>query len=117
MSGYVGEGGGTVLTCRYQLSPGQWVDSIKWYLNSSEIYRIVPSLTLPERSVSGPGQGGRLMGFDRIDHHTSLFIVVYNICHWSGHRLILSLVISPFIVDFIIVHWSLVIVDYFPSEC
>ena len=52
MSGYVAEGGGTVLACRYDLSPGQWVDSIKWYLNSSEIYRIVPSLTLTERSVS-----------------------------------------------------------------
>ena len=39
------------MTCSYQLSPGQWVDSVKWYLNSSEIYRIVPSLTLQDRSV------------------------------------------------------------------
>ena len=51
LSGYVAGGGGTVLTCSYKLGPGQWVDSIKWYLNSSEIYRIVPSLTLTDRSV------------------------------------------------------------------
>ena len=51
LPGYVTGGGGTVMTCSYQLSPGQWVDSVKWYLNSSEIYRIVPSLTLQDRSV------------------------------------------------------------------
>ncbi len=42
---YVVEGEGAELVCDYQPTPGQFIDSIKWYLNSSEIYRIVPSLT------------------------------------------------------------------------
>ena len=33
------------MTCSFMVSPGQFMDSVKWYLNSSEIYRIVPSLT------------------------------------------------------------------------
>ena len=40
-----------VLTCQFRLGEGQWLDSVKWYLNSSEIYRIVPSLTQQDRSV------------------------------------------------------------------
>ena len=43
--GGVREGGRTELTCSYQASPDHYIDSIKWYLNSSEIYRIVPGLT------------------------------------------------------------------------
>ena len=43
--GVVIEGDGAELTCSYKPSPGQYIDSIKWYLNSSEIYRIVPGLT------------------------------------------------------------------------
>ena len=59
-----------MLTCSYKLGPGQWVDSIKWYLNSSEIYRIVPSLTLTDRSVS--------------PHH------------WPGHCLLLTVRVLTF---------------------
>ena len=33
-----------ILTCSYSVSPGEYIDSIKWYLNTSEIYRIVPGL-------------------------------------------------------------------------
>ena len=42
--GSVEEGEGVELDCRYNPSPGQYIDSIKWYLNASEIYRIVPGL-------------------------------------------------------------------------
>ena len=38
-------GSRAVLNCSYTVSPGQFMDSVKWYLNTSEIYRIVPSLT------------------------------------------------------------------------
>ena len=38
-------GSPAILTCSFAVSPGQFMDSVKWYLNSSEIYRIVPSLT------------------------------------------------------------------------
>jgi len=41
----VEEGAGAELTCSYKTSPGEYIDSIKWYHNSSEIYRIVPGLT------------------------------------------------------------------------
>jgi hypothetical protein len=41
----VREGGRADLTCNYLASPGHYIDSLKWYLNSSEIYRIVPGLT------------------------------------------------------------------------
>ena len=38
-------GSPAVLNCSFGVSPGQFMDSVKWYLNTSEIYRIVPSLT------------------------------------------------------------------------
>ena len=44
-SDLVRSGSPAVLTCSFMVSPGQFMDSVKWYLNSSEIYRIVPSLT------------------------------------------------------------------------
>ena len=44
-AGEVVEGDGAELTCSYTTTPGQFVDSIKWYFNTSEIYRIVPGLT------------------------------------------------------------------------
>ena len=42
-------GSPAVMTCSYKLTSRQYVDSVKWYLNSSEIYRIVPSLTHSDR--------------------------------------------------------------------
>ena len=44
IAGVVEPGAEVVLTCSYTVSPGQYIDSIKWYLNSSECYRIVPGL-------------------------------------------------------------------------
>jgi hypothetical protein len=41
----VEEGSQVVLTCSYLLEAGQSMDSVKWYLNTTEIYRIVPGLT------------------------------------------------------------------------
>ena len=37
-------GSGVILTCNYLVTEGQAVDSIKWYYNTSEIYRLVPGL-------------------------------------------------------------------------
>ncbi|XP_023326755.1 uncharacterized protein LOC111700160 [Eurytemora carolleeae] len=54
--GVVIEGDGAELTCSYRPSPGQYIDSIKWYLNSSEIYRIVPGLTT-DRVLTFPVSG------------------------------------------------------------
>ena len=45
ISGYIEEGGSCVLTCSYSLEPGEFVDSVKWFVNTTEIYRIVPGLT------------------------------------------------------------------------
>ena len=41
----VERGSEAVLRCRYTLTPGEYVDSVKWFLNTTEIYRIVPALT------------------------------------------------------------------------
>ena len=41
----VQSGSQVILTCSYSVSPGEYIDSIKWYLNNSECYRIVPGLT------------------------------------------------------------------------
>ena len=41
----VQSGSQVILTCAYSVSPGEYIDSIKWYLNNSECYRIVPGLT------------------------------------------------------------------------
>ena len=30
-------GSQVVLTCAYTVSPGQYIDSIKWYLNNAEV--------------------------------------------------------------------------------
>ena len=43
-SGLVPIGSQLILTCSYSVAPGEYIDSIKWYLNTSEIYRIVPGL-------------------------------------------------------------------------
>ena len=40
----VEEGSVVVLSCTYLLEAGQSIDSVKWYLNTTEIYRIVPGL-------------------------------------------------------------------------
>ena len=37
-------GSRAALTCQFRLPHNQFMDSVKWYLNQSEIYRIVPSL-------------------------------------------------------------------------
>ena len=44
LSGLVPSGSAVILICSYSVSPGEYIDSIKWYLNTSEIYRIVPGL-------------------------------------------------------------------------
>ena len=38
-SDIVQSGSQVILTCMYTVSPGEYIDSIKWYLNSSECYR------------------------------------------------------------------------------
>ena len=40
----VEEGGKAVLSCSYTLGESEFVDSVKWFLNRTEIYRIVPGL-------------------------------------------------------------------------
>jgi hypothetical protein len=40
----VEEGSTVVLSCSYLLGAGESIDSVKWYLNTTEIYRIVPGL-------------------------------------------------------------------------
>ena len=37
-------GSRAAFTCQFRLPHNQFMDSVKWYLNQSEIYRIVPSL-------------------------------------------------------------------------
>ena len=49
-SDIVQSGSQVILTCMYKISPGEYIDSIKWYLNTSEIYRILPGLTHRDRS-------------------------------------------------------------------
>ena len=44
-----------ILTCAYSVSPGEYIDSIKWYLNNSECYRIVPGLTQDRVLTFAPG--------------------------------------------------------------
>ena len=40
----VEEGGNAVLSCSYTLGQSEFVDSVKWFYNRTEIYRIVPGL-------------------------------------------------------------------------
>jgi len=53
--GVVPAGSQVILTCSYSVFPGEYIDSIKWYLNSSEIYRIVPGLTKDRVLTFPPG--------------------------------------------------------------
>eukprot|EP00090_Calanus_glacialis_P008406 TRINITY_DN16732_c0_g1_i3.p1 TRINITY_DN16732_c0_g1~~TRINITY_DN16732_c0_g1_i3.p1 ORF type:complete len:202 (+),score=61.24 TRINITY_DN16732_c0_g1_i3:84-608(+) len=53
--GLVPSGSQVILTCSYSVSPGEYIDSIKWYLNSSEIYRIVPGLNRDRVLTFPPG--------------------------------------------------------------
>lgn len=41
---FVSSGSSVILTCSYRVTEGEAIDSVKWYLNSSEIYRLVPGL-------------------------------------------------------------------------
>ena len=40
----VEEGSSAVLSCSYSLAHTEYVDSVKWFLNTTEVYRIVPGL-------------------------------------------------------------------------
>jgi len=51
----VQSGSQVILTCAYSVSPGEYIDSIKWYLNNSECYRIVPGLTQDRVLTFPPG--------------------------------------------------------------
>jgi len=51
----VQSGSQVILTCAYSVSPGEYIDSIKWYLNTSECYRIVPGLTQDRVLTFPPG--------------------------------------------------------------
>ena len=39
-------GSQVVLTCAYTVSPGQYIDSIKWYLNNAEVILSTHSIYL-----------------------------------------------------------------------
>ena len=54
-SDIVQSGSQVILTCQYTVSPGEYIDSIKWYLNTSECYRIVPGLTKDRVLTFPPG--------------------------------------------------------------
>merc|ERR1719233_1526442 len=53
--GLVVAGSQVILTCSYTVYPGEFIDSIKWYLNTSEIYRIVPGLNRDRVLTFPPG--------------------------------------------------------------
>ena len=55
ISDIVQSGSQVILTCAYSVSPGEYIDSIKWYLNTSECYRIVPGLTQDRVLTFPPG--------------------------------------------------------------
>ncbi len=47
--GYAMLGQTVTLVCDYQQGEGEYVDSIKWYKDGGEFYRIVPSTPVAER--------------------------------------------------------------------
>ena len=82
---YAMYGATVTMVCEYQVGESEYVDSIKWYKDNSEFYRIVPHTSIEKDKVVTFNRSGINLDLQRSGVSTKLYIpcVTHTLIPWT----------------------------------